>query len=503
MSSQEKPSGVKDPGRSESTTPEGATTAGAAAPVHDAGDVGYHKTLTSRQIQMIAIGGAIGVGLFLGAGGRLAKAGPSLILSYTLCGIVAFLLMRALGELVMYRRSSGSFVSYSREFFGDRWAYAAGWMYMLNWMTSGIAEITAVATYFAKWTTMPQWIVALLSLIIVLTINLLSAKAFAELEFWAALLKVAALVTFLIVGAFLVITQAQVGGHTAGLHNLSSPDGFFPDGKTTAFVLVMQGVIFAYATIELIGTAAGETQDAEKVIPKAVKAVIYRIALFYVGSIFLLACLLPYTSYKAGESPFVTAFGSMGYSWMGDLMNVIVITAALSSCNSGLYSTGRILRSLSAAGEAPKFTSYMSKRGVPSGGILFTASVYLLGVVLNYLRPSEAFEIALETAAVGVVWTWITIFACQIRLRKKINAGEIPATSFPMPGAPYTSWIGIVALIGIIGIMLVDPGKDFYQYKVLSAAVIFIIVMFAAWPMVRRNKERKLAGKSEEELSFS
>ncbi|MBW3086309.1 L-asparagine permease 2 [Austwickia sp. TVS 96-490-7B] len=470
--------------------------------MHDSGDSGYHKTLTARQVQMIAIGGAIGVGLFLGAGKRLAIAGPSLILSYAFCGVIAFFLMRALGELVMHRRSSGSFVSYAREFFGDRWAYFAGWMYMLNWMTSGIAEITAIATYFSRWTSMPQWITALIALAVVLVINLLSAKAFGELEFWAALLKVAALVTFILVATFLVLTQANIGGHQAGLHNLTSPDGFFPNGDMLAFVLVMQGVIFAYATIELVGTAAGETQDAEKVIPKAVRAVIYRIAFFYVGSVFLLACLLPYNMYKGTESPFVTAFGAMGYSWMGDLMNLIVITAALSSCNSGLYSTGRILRSLAFAGEAPRFTGYMNKNGVPAGGILFTASVYCLGVVLNIVMPAHAFEIAVETAAVGIVWTWGTIFACQIALRKRINAGQAAPTSFPMPGAPYTSWMGIIALVGIILIMIADPGANNFNLYVLAAAGGFIAVLAVAWPFVAKKKASNPALQNASEISF-
>ncbi|WP_245851953.1 amino acid permease [Mobilicoccus massiliensis] len=471
--------------------------------VTDAGDAGYHKTLTNRQVQMIAIGGAIGVGLFLGAGGRLATAGPSLILSYVFCGVVAFFLMRALGELVMYRRSSGSFVSYAREFYGDKWAYAAGWMYMLNWMMTGIAEITAIATYVSKWLPhLPQWIPALVALAIVLVVNLLSAKAFGELEFWAALLKVFAICAFIVVALVLIVIGAQVGGHTAGLHNLTYPDGFFPHGDVLAFVLVMQGVVFAYSTIELVGTAAGETADAERVIPRAIRAVVYRIAFFYVGSIFLLACLLPYTSYKAGESPFVTAFGAMGVPWIGDAMNLVVITAALSSCNSGLYSTGRILRSLSMAGEAPKFTRALTKGGVPAGGILLTSFVYFLGVLLNMVLPQQAFEIAVATAAVGIVWTWGTIFACQIALRRRIDAGIVAPTSFPMPGAPFTAWFGLVSLAGIVVIMVLSPGPGGFQLKVLAAAALFMIVVAACWPFVARNKAAHPALQHAQDLEF-
>lgn len=453
----------------------------------DEGDEGYHKSLSNRQVQMIAIGGAIGVGLFMGAGGRLAKAGPSLVLAYAVCGVIAYLLMRALGELVMHRPSSGSFVSYAREFYGSKWAYVAGWMYMVNWMTSGIAEITAIAQYVNKWLPqLPQWIPAFIALAVVLAINLTSVKAFGEFEFWASLLKVLALVTFIVVGVGLVAMRTEVvPGHPAGLGNLvDGPGGFFPHGLLP-LVMVMQGVIFAYATIELVGTAAGETENPREVIPKAIRAVIFRIAFFYVGSVLLLGCLVPYTTYHAGESPFVTVFSRLGQSWIGDAMNVIVLTAALSSCNSGLYSTGRVLKSLAAEGEAPAFTGRMNKHHVPYGGILLTASVYALGVVLNYFVPDRAFELALNMAAIGIVWTWGTIFACQIALRKKINAGQLPATTFPMPGAPFTSWLGLVALGLILVTMWFDSDG---RYILLFTPVIFAALAIG-WFVVRKKVE--------------
>lgn len=454
---------------------------------HDFGDDGYSKGLSNRQVQMIAMGGAIGVGLFLGAGGRLAKAGPSLVFAYAICGILAFFLMRALGELVMHRPSSGSFVSYTREFFGDKWAYVVGWMYMLNWMTTGIAEITAVATYVQKWAPhLPQWIPALVALFVVLSINLFSVKAFGEFEFWAALLKVVALISFIVIAVGMVLFGAQVQGHTAAVSNLWRFDGGFAPNGLLPMILVMQGVVFAYASIEMVGTAAGEAQNPQEVMPKAIRSVIYRIVFFYIGSVLLLSMLLPYTAYKAGESPFVTVFGSMGYNWVADAMNVVVLTAALSSCNSGLYTTGRVLRSLAAAGEAPKFTLLMSKTHVPYGGILLTASVYLLGVILNYYLPHAAFEIALETAAVGIVWTWGTIFACQIALRRKINQGQLPATSFPMPGAPFTSWLGLAMLAVIVGIMWTDE----FNRTVMLWSSLYIVALIIGWFMVKKHKAR-------------
>jgi L-asparagine permease len=455
----------------------------------DPGDVGYEKGLSNRQVQMIAIGGAIGVGLFLGAGARLASAGPALVLAYAGCGVIAFLVMRALGELVIYRTSSGSFVSYGREFYGHKFAYVAGWMYILNWMFTGIAEITAVATYVLRWLPdFPQWIPALVALIVVVAVNLMSVKAFGEFEFWAALLKVVALIAFLVIGIGLVATAATIGGHTASVSNLWRNGGFFPEGWL-APLLATQGVIFAYASIELVGIAAGETKNPEKVIPRAVNAVVYRIAIFYVGSVLLLAMLLPYTAYSADESPFVTVFGQLGIPWIGDAMNVIVLTAALSSCNSGLYSTGRILRSLAADGEAPAFTNRMSRNHVPYGGILLVASVYVLGVVLNYYVPSDAFEIALSVAALGVIWTWAVIFLCQLRLRQQINSGELQPTKFPMPGYPWTGWVGLASLAAIVVLM----GFTHDGRWILGLAPLIALALALGWyagpRRFRRNQD--------------
>ncbi len=371
---------------------------------------------------------------------------------------------------------------------------------MLNWMTTGIAEITAVATYIHRWAPgLPQWIPALASLLVVLSINLISVKAFGEFEFWAALLKVTALGAFLIIGTIMVLSGINVQGHPAAVSNLWQFDGGFAPHGWLPMVLVMQGVVFAYASIELVGTAAGEAAEPQKVIPKAIRSVVYRIALFYIGSVLLFGMLLPYTAYKAGESPFVTVFGSLGYGWVADVMNFVVITAALSSCNSGLYSTGRVLRSLAAAGEAPRFTLLMSKHHVPYGGILLTASVYLLGVVLNYFLPGEAFEIALETAAVGIIWTWGSIFACQIALRRKINRGEVEATNFPMPGAPFTSWLGLAMLAGIVAIMFTDD----FNRKVITWSSLYFVALAIGWFFVRKNKATRLAqGGDHHEVKF-
>src|SRR6476661_2144112 len=378
---------------------------------------GYKKTLGRRHVTMIAMGGAIGVGLFMGAGGRLASTGPALIFSYAIAGVIAYLLMRALGELIMYRQTSGSFVSYAGEMFGKKGAFLSGWMYFINWAMTGIAELIAIGLYF---------------------------------QF------------------------------------------FFPKGALV-MILVLNAVIFAYNAIELVGITAGEMEDPAKEVPKAIRAVVIRIVVFYVGSVTLLAMLLPSDQYKAGESPFVTVFGQMGLPWMGDVMNMIVITAALSSSNSGLYSIGRIFRTMANNGHAPQWLTRMSKSHVPYAALLAIGAVYLVGILLNiWLGGSHAFDLALNTASIGVIFTWGSIFASQIALRK--TKGK--ASSLPMPGSPWTSWAGLVALLAITVLIgfdtMTSKSGEVFQLGLWTLATIpfFAVVLWLGWQKVKNNEPK-------------
>ena len=449
-----------------------------------AGDDDYHKGLSTRQVNMIAIGGAIGTGLFMGAGGRLAQAGPGIVIRYAICGALAFLILRALGELAMYRPSSGSFVSYAREFYGEKAAFASGWLYWLNWSMTAIVDITAAALYmnffgrYVSWiSAVPQWTWALAALLLVLGMNLISVKVFGEPEFWFALIKVVALSAFLVAGCYFVIFGTPIEGHTTGWSLIQDNGGILPNGILPVLVL-MQGVIFAYASIELLGTAAGEVENPEKVMPKAINTVIFRIAVFYVGSLILLSLLLPYVEYKAGESPFVTFFGAIGVPGMDVVMNLVVLTAAMSSLNAGLYSTGRILRSMSLNGSAPKFAGRISANGVPYGGIVITSVVAAVGVVLNAIVPAQAFEIVLNFAAIGIIASWGMIMLCHIALVKKSDRGQLQRPSFRMPFAPYSSWFVLVALVFIVGLMAFDNPVGTWTVAGLLA---IIPILIAGW----------------------
>ncbi|MFJ7208589.1 amino acid permease [Streptomyces sp. NPDC098789] len=458
-----------------------------AQPVHvDAGDEGYSKDLKSRHINMIAIGGAIGTGLFLGAGGRLANAGPSLAIAYAVCGVFAFFVVRALGELVLYRPSSGAFVSYAREFMGEKGAYTAGWLYFLNWSTTTVADITAAATYAHFWSMfsdIPSWILALIALSVVLAVNLISVKYFGEMEFWFSIIKVGALVAFLLVGIYLVATSHPIDGHTPGLGSITDNGGIFPAGMLP-MLLVIQGVVFAYASVELCGVAAGETENPEKIMPKAINSIMWRVGVFYVGSVVLLALLLPYTAYSADQSPFVTVFDKLGIPGAAGIMNLVVLTAALSSLNSGLYSTGRILRSMAMSGSAPRFTAKMNRGKVPYGGVLFTAAFGVMGVGLNYFMPDDAFEIVLNFASIGILGTWAMVMLCSLHFWRRAREGRVERPSYRLPWAPYTQIVTLVFLAVVLVLMWSDDGVG-------RRTILFLPIIAAAlvggWFLVRRR----------------
>jgi L-asparagine permease len=448
---------------------------------------GYHKALSSRQLQMIAIGGAIGTGLFLGAGGRLHDGGPLLVLVYAVCGFFAFLVLRALGELVLHRPSSGSFVSYAREFYGEKMAYVAGWMYFLNWAMTAIVDSTAVALYVKYWSlfsAVPQWLLALIALVVVVSLNLISVRVFGEMEFWFALIKVGALVAFLVVGIVVLAAGWPTDLGPTGVAMLAEHGGLLPNGVATiamAIVLV-QGVVFAYAGIELVGIAAGETANPEKIMPRAINSVVFRIAVFYCGSVLLLALLLPASAYSGSESPFVTFFSHLGgpelSAVIGSVMNFVVLTAALSSLNAGMYSTGRILHSMAQTGASPRFTARMNARGVPYGGILLTAAIGILGVFLNLVVPEEAFNIVLNVASLGIITSWAMIVLCQMQLRRWSLQGKLERPSFRLFGAPFTAWLTLVFLAGVLVLMAFDYPTGTWT---VASLVVIVPLLVVGW----------------------
>ena len=484
---------------SDRTTAAETLAAGAPAkstPHVDAGDAGYSKDLKSRHINMIAIGGAIGTGLFLGAGGRLASAGPSLAIAYAVCGVFAFFVVRALGELVLYRPSSGAFVSYAREFMGEKGAFAAGWLYFLNWSTTAIADITAAATYAHFWAHVQRHPA------VGPRADRPRRRPHRQPHLGEVLRRDGVLVRD---HQGRRAGRLHAGRHLPGGHPapgrrphprprppITDNGGIFPTGMLP-MLLVIQGVVFAYASVELCGVAAGETENPEKIMPKAINSIMWRVGLFYVGSVVLLALLLPYTAYSGDQSPFVTVMDKLGVPGAAGVMNLVVLTAALSSLNSGLYSTGRILRSMALSGSAPKFTGRMNKGQVPYGGILLTAGFGVLGVGLNYVVPGQAFEIVLNFASIGILGTWGMIMLCSLLFwhRAAGRPGHPPlATGCPGPRTPRSSrWSSSPRV----------PGPDVVRTAASGRTTVMCLPLIAAalvggWFVVRGRVGRDRGG---------
>jgi L-asparagine permease len=463
---------------------QSTVTAAAPAPRIDIGDLGYQKRLRKRHMQMIAIGGSIGTGLFLGASGRMALAGPSLALVYIVCGIFTFMVVRALGELVMYRPSSGAFVSYAREFLGERGAYSVGWLYFLNWSTTLVADITAVALYAHYWSffvSVPQWLLALIALTVVVGLNVVSVRLFGELEFWFALVKVGTIVLFMVLAVGFIVTGASVDGNVPGISTITDHGGLFPRGLAPMLTIAL-GVVFAFGGTEMIGVAAGESDNPRAVVPRAVNSIMWRIILFYAGSVILFTLLLPWTAYSPSESPFVTVMSSIGIPHGGDVMNLVVLTAAMSSLNAGLYATGRTLRSMAVAGAAPRFAQRMNRSGAPYGGILITSVVGIAGVVLNLAMPHKAFEIVLNLAGLGIVGTWASIMICHWIFVRRAQQGHYDRPAFRLPCAPVLN----ILTLGFLGAVIVLMFFDAEIGRITLAAFLLVIAaMVAGWFRVR------------------
>ncbi|MET9498215.1 amino acid permease [Streptomyces sp. NPDC006552] len=454
------------------------------------GGEGYKRGLGSRQIQMIAIGGAIGTGLFLGAGKGIAKAGPSLILAYAVAGLVIFVIMRALGELLMYRPVSGSFSEYAREFIGPFAGFVTGWTYWLFWVITGMTEVTAAATYMTYWWNIPQWVSALVFTLILYGANLISVKLFGELEFWFSMVKVTAIVGMILICAGILTIGFSDAGDTASVTHLWDKGGFFAgENGIGSTLMTLQMVMFAFLAVELVGVTAGESKDPKKVLPKAINTVPWRIAVFYVGALIMILSVVPWTEFEAGKSPFVEAFSKMGLAAGAGIVNFVVLTAALSSCNSGMYSTGRMLRDLALNGQGPSFFTKLTRNGLPLIGTSVSAAMMLVGVWINYQWPGEAFNYVVSFATISGMWAWIVILICQIRYRLRSDRGELPVSEFRAPGGVWASALALAFIAMVIVLMGIDKDARVSLY----AAPVWGVVLGVSYFFLRKRNPQSAA----------
>jgi AAT family amino acid transporter/D-serine/D-alanine/glycine transporter len=440
------------------------------------------RNLHNRHIQLIALGGTIGVGLFLGSAKAIHNGGPGLIVAYAVGGVAIFFIMRALGELLTYRPVAGSFATYADEFCGPLPGFITGWSYWFAWVATVMAEITAIGIYVRFWfPTVPQWLPAVIALAVLYGTNLLAVRVFGELEFWFALIKVVTIVALIVTGLVVIVFHVGALGATASFSNLWSHGGFMPGGPL-AVLLALQIVMFAYEGVELIGVTAGEAANPAVVLPRATNGIIARILIFYIGALLIIMSLVPWTQLDPKASPFVFVFGKLGLPGAATIINLVVITAAASSCNSGLFSTGRMLWTLGQRGQAPRSFGALNKQRVPAAGIHASAAVMLLGVGLNYLVPERVFTMVTSIALIGTLWTWGIILIAHANYRRAVAAGRATAAPFRMPLAPAVNWL-VLAFLALVTVMLwPDPDSRVALY----VAPVWFSLLIAGYLLTRR-----------------
>jgi amino acid transporter, AAT family len=415
------------------------------------------RGLEQRHITLMSLGAAIGVGLFLGSASAIKLAGPGILLGYAFSGMIMFFIMRALGEMAIQKPVAGSFSKYARDYLGPLAGYITGWNYWFLWIVTGMAEITAVGIYMEYWfPETPRWIWALAALVIMASVNFLAVKAYGELEFWFALIKIVTILAMIVSGAGMIIWGIGNGGIATGIQNLWANGGFFPNG-IKGVLLSLQMVMFAYLGIEMIGITAGEVKNPEKSLSRAIDSVFWRILIFYVGALFVIMSIYPWNEIGAKGSPFVLTFEQLGIPAAAGIINFVVLTAALSSCNSGIFSTGRMLFNLANHGEAPEKFGKLTKNGVPGFAILASAAALLVGVVLNYIVPAKVFAWVTSIATFGAIWTWGIILLSQIRYRKSLRPTEVDKLKFKLPLFPFTSYLSLAFLAFVIVLMAFSP----------------------------------------------
>ncbi|MGA4636359.1 amino acid permease [Pseudomonas solani] len=411
------------------------------------------RGLGERHIRLMALGACIGVGLFLGSAKAIQMAGPAIMLSYIIGGLAILVIMRALGEMAVHNPVAGSFSRYAQDYLGPLAGFLTGWNYWFLWLVTCVAEITAVAIYMQIWfPEVDRWIWALLALASMGTINLITVRAFGEFEFWFALIKIVTIIAMVVAGAGMIVFGIGNGGIATGISNLWNHGGFMPNG-IQGVLMSLQMVMFAYLGVEMIGLTAGEARNPQKTIPNAINSVFWRILLFYVGALFVIMSIYPWNEIGTQGSPFVMTFERLGIKTAAGIINFVVITAALSSCNGGIFSTGRMLYSLAQHGQAPKPFARTSGNGVPRNALLLSIFALLLGVLLNYLVPEKVFVWVTSIATFGAIWTWAMILLAQMKFRRSLSPAEQGKLQFKMWLFPLSSYLALAFLVLVVVLM--------------------------------------------------
>ncbi|GGY83493.1 amino acid permease [Streptomyces nitrosporeus] len=459
---------------------------------------GLQAGLKNRHLSMIAIGGVIGAGLFVGSGAGIAAAGPAILISYALVGLMVVFVMRMLGEMAAARPSSGSFSAYADQALG-RWAgFSIGWLYWFFWVVVLAVEATAGATILEGWVpAVPQWAWALIVMVVLTATNLVSVGSYGEFEFWFAGIKVVAIGAFVLVGLLAVFGLLPGSDHPgSGLAHLTDSGGFFPEGPGAILTGILM-VVFSFMGSEIVTLAAGESADPQRAVSKATNSVIWRIAVFYLGSIFVVLTLLPWNDPSiTEEGSYVAALNSIGIPHAGQVMDVIVLTAVLSCLNSGLYTASRMAFSLGERGDAPRAFARVNKGGVPQTAILSSVVFGFVAVFFNYRWPDSVFQFLLNSSGAVALFVWLVICFTQLRMRGMILREQPEKLVVRMWLFPYLTWATIAMISFVLVYMLTDEAGR--EQVLLSLLVAALVVATALVRDALRRKARKAAGPAPE-----
>jgi len=416
------------------------------------------RGLKARHIELIALGGTIGVGLFMGAASTLQWAGPSVLLAYIIAGLFVFFIMRSMGEMLYLEPVTGSFAVYAHRYMSPFYGYLTAWSYWFMWMAVGISEITAIGLYVQYWfPELPQWIPALAAVGLVAMANLAAVRLYGEIEFWFAMIKITTIVVMIVVGLGIIFFGIGNHGHAVGLGNLTAHGGFFAGGwRGLLFALCI--VVASYQGVELVGITAGEAKNPQVTLRRAVSNILWRILIFYVGAIFVIVTIFPWNQIDHGGSPFVLTFAKIGITAAAGIINFVILTAALSGCNSGMYSCGRMLYALANNRQLPAVVGRVSRNGVPAVGVMLSIAILLAGSCLNYLipNPQKVFVYVYSASVLPGMVPWFVVLISQLRFRRAHRQAML-THPFRSVWFPWSNYLTMAFLICVLIGMAFSP----------------------------------------------
>lgn len=461
---------------------------------------GLSRGLRSRHIRFIALGSAIGTGLFYGSSESIKAGGPAVLLAYLIGGAAVFLVLRSLGEMAVSSPSAGSFGEYATKHLGPLAGFTTGWTYAFEMVIVCVADVTAVGVYMGFWfPDVPRWIWVLAAVLLIGALNLVSVKVFGELEFWLSLVKIVAIIAMILAGIAVIAFGIGSGGADVGLSNLWSNGGFFANG-IDGFVMSFAVVMFAFGGTEIIGVTAGEAENPEKTIPSAINSIPVRIILFYVLTLAVIMSVTPWQDIDASGSPFVEIFSGVGLKSAAAVLNAVVLTAALSAINSDIFAAGRTMYGLAERGQGPAALRQVTRNGVPWVTTVVMTGALLGGVLLNALMPESVFLIISSIATFATVWVWLMILLTHVKARRKMTPEETAALKFPAPFWPYGQIAAIVFMVGVVVLLGFYDGTR----TALVVGVVWLALLagvYALWVRPRLSGPEAAGKRAEEDFA--